>query len=174
MRNGAGVRPSLPRDPVIRGIKAVIDDHAADQRMIGHTNARVGDDHDRQVQAKGDPVNLVLDRTGIGIDQDARGRHRLSAGLAAKRLAASGASPRFAAKGARRGRAARGITIGALTLGRRTAAGAVTRAVTGAKCTRWRRAARIVASIVPRRFAWAAHHRFNHDAVFGVIPSSAT
>jgi hypothetical protein len=39
--------------------------------MIGHADPAVADHRDRHGAAEGDLIDLVLDRTGVGIDEDA-------------------------------------------------------------------------------------------------------
>ena len=57
------------RDPVIGGVETVRYDMPGDQRMVGHTKARIADQHDGHTPAPGDFVNLLLYRARIGINQ---------------------------------------------------------------------------------------------------------
>ena len=65
------VRPCPLRDPVVGRIEAVADHHPVHQRMSRNANRAVADDRDRHFMAKGDAVDFVLHRTGIGVDEDA-------------------------------------------------------------------------------------------------------
>ena len=55
-------------DPVIRRVKAAVDDDALDHRRLRHQHEAVGHHPDLQAIAAGDTVDLVLHRAGIGID----------------------------------------------------------------------------------------------------------
>jgi hypothetical protein len=62
-------RACLLRNPVIRRIETVRHNDPGDQRMVGHTKARIADQYHGHIPAPGDLVNLLLHRTRIGIDQ---------------------------------------------------------------------------------------------------------
>src|SRR4029077_12411577 len=57
-------------DPVVGGIEAVVHHDPLDARIARHVDVAVGDDEDLQAVTLGHPVDLGLDRTGIGIYLD--------------------------------------------------------------------------------------------------------
>ena len=57
-------------DPVVGGVEAVAHHHPLDQRMIGDADPAVADYLTPPPVPPRDPVNLVLHRAGVGIDQD--------------------------------------------------------------------------------------------------------
>ena len=64
-------RVGRARDPVVGGVERVAHHHPLDQRMLGHADA-VADDRPAP-RAGRRPVDLVLHRAGVGIDQDLDG-----------------------------------------------------------------------------------------------------
>ena len=69
-------RPGALGDPVVGRVERVGDDDPLDQRMRRHPQPGVADDPDRHLVPPRDLVDLVLDRAGVGVDQDDRRRRR--------------------------------------------------------------------------------------------------
>ena len=64
-------RIRLLDDPVVGRVELVADHHPINQHMIRHAHPHIADHADRHLAPPGDLVDLVLDGTGVGVDQDA-------------------------------------------------------------------------------------------------------
>jgi hypothetical protein len=58
------------RDPVIGGVESAFHDDELDQILRRHPERRVRDDVDLDAVPAGNPVDLLLDRAGVGINID--------------------------------------------------------------------------------------------------------
>ncbi len=68
--NDDGPRPRALGDPVVGDIHPRRHDHALDQLVPRHIDEAVGDHEHFEAVARCDAVDLVLHRTGIGIDEN--------------------------------------------------------------------------------------------------------
>ena len=74
-----GARPCILFNPVVRSIETIRDDHAPDPLAHRHAEGAVADHADVHIVRGclvplGDAVDLLLNRAGIGIDEDGDGR----------------------------------------------------------------------------------------------------
>jgi len=57
-------------DPVVRSIRARPDNNPLDPRRTWNQDRAVRDNENRQPIASGDAIDLILHRTGVGVDKD--------------------------------------------------------------------------------------------------------
>ena len=63
--------PARPAIQFVGGVHARARGHPFDHRVLRHADEARSDDRDRDMVARGDAIDLVLHRAGIGVDVDA-------------------------------------------------------------------------------------------------------